>query len=47
MRKDFPLIGFTEVRFDDSFFSVLAEPLELSQKQRFFNFLNVWRMVFQ
>lgn len=42
LRKDFPLSGFLEVRFDDSFFAVLAEPLELAQKLRLFGYANVW-----
>lgn len=29
LRKDFPLIGFIEMRFDDSFSSILAEPSNL------------------
>lgn len=35
MRKDFPLIGFLEARFDDSFAAVMTEPVELAQQQRF------------
>jgi NADH:ubiquinone oxidoreductase subunit C len=40
LRKDFPLIGYFEVRFDDIFQSVLSEPVELVQKFRSFSFGN-------
>lgn len=33
-RKDFPLSGFTEVRYDEGQKRVVAEPLELSQNRR-------------
>jgi NADH:ubiquinone oxidoreductase subunit C len=39
-RKDFPLIGFVELRYDDLFQSIVIEPVELSQKFRFFKFEN-------
>lgn len=35
MRKDFPLMGFLETRYDDSVPAVIAEPVELAQQQRF------------
>ena len=31
MRKDFPLTGYVEVRYDDEKKRVVAEPLELAQ----------------
>ena len=40
LRKDFPLIGFIELRYDDLFQSILIEPVELSQIFRFFRFQN-------
>lgn len=38
LRKDFPLSGFTEVRYDDEEKAVVSEDLELSQEFRYFNF---------
>lgn len=37
-RKDFPLTGYVEARFDDSKFAVVYEPLEITQEFRVFNF---------
>lgn len=42
LRKDFPLSGYTEVRYDDSQKRVVCEPLELAQEFRFFNFTSPW-----
>jgi len=42
LRKDFPLSGYTEVRYDDSQKRVIYEPLELSQEFRVFNFSSPW-----
>lgn len=42
MRKDFPLTGFVEVRYDSEKKSVVAEPLELSQEFRNFDFQSPW-----
>jgi len=38
LRKDFPLTGYIEVRYDDESASIVYEPLELSQEYRIFNF---------
>jgi len=38
LRKDFPLIGFTELRFDDLYQSIFVEPVESTQRFRFFKF---------
>lgn len=40
LRKDFPLTGFIELRYDDSLKRVVYEPLELTQEFRVFNFVN-------
>lgn len=37
LRKDFPLTGFTEVRYDETKKRVVSEPLENSQEFRSFN----------
>jgi NADH:ubiquinone oxidoreductase subunit C len=42
LRKDFPLSGYTEVRYDDSQKRVLSESLEMSQEYRVFNFNSSW-----
>jgi len=42
LRKDFPLSGFVEVRYDDSYKTVLQEPLEVSQAFRIFDFKSPW-----
>jgi len=42
LRKDFPLIGFTELRFDDLYQSIFVEPVEATQKFRFFKFDSPW-----
>ena len=44
-RKDFPQIGFVEVRYDDKKKHVLYEPVELAQEYRKFNFLSPWIQV--
>jgi NADH-quinone oxidoreductase subunit C len=44
LRKDFPLTGFVEVRYDDVFQSILIEKVEFSQKLRVFRFLNPWAL---
>ena len=45
MRKDFPLTGFVEVRYDDELKRVVTEPLELSQEMRKFEFLSPWEHI--
>jgi NADH dehydrogenase (ubiquinone) Fe-S protein 3 len=42
LRKDFPLYGYLEVRYDESKKRVVLEPLELSQAFRQFNFETPW-----
>lgn len=42
LRKDFPLSGFKEVRYDDSQKRVVFESVELSQEFRIYNFVNPW-----
>nr|YP_010577914.1 NADH dehydrogenase subunit 9 [Cryptomonas pyrenoidifera]UZP15134.1 NADH dehydrogenase subunit 9 [Cryptomonas pyrenoidifera] len=42
LRKDFPLSGYTEVRYDDSQKRVVSEPIEMSQEYRVFNFKSSW-----
>jgi len=42
LRKNFPLLGFLEYRYDDLFRSLVVEPLTMSQAFRFFKFFNPW-----
>ena len=42
LRKDFPLTGFSEVRYDDAQKRVVYEPVELRQEFRNFDFLSPW-----
>lgn len=42
LRKDFPLSGFMEVRYDDGEKRVVYEPLEVAQEYRSFNFKSPW-----
>nr|YP_009647123.1 NADH dehydrogenase subunit 9 [Chloropicon maureeniae]QBX98814.1 NADH dehydrogenase subunit 9 [Chloropicon maureeniae] len=42
LRKDFPLSGYTEVRYDDTEKRVIYEPVELTQEYRSFDFANPW-----
>jgi NADH-quinone oxidoreductase subunit C len=42
LRKDFPLTGFVEVRFDDEQKRVVYEPVRLAQEFRNFDFLSPW-----
>lgn len=42
LRKDFPLTGFVEVRYDDEVKRVVYEPVELRQEFRNFDFQSPW-----
>jgi NADH-quinone oxidoreductase subunit C len=42
LRKDFPLTGFVEVRYDDGQKRVIYEPVRLTQEFRNFDFLSPW-----
>lgn len=41
-RKDFPLTGFTELRYDATEQKVISEPVKLAQAYRDFDFLSPW-----
>lgn len=43
-RKDFPLTGYLELRYDDSLNSIVYEPVELAQEYRIFNFISPWEI---
>jgi NADH/F420H2 dehydrogenase subunit C len=42
LRKDFPLTGYTEVRYDYAKKRVVHEPVELTQEFRYFDFASPW-----
>ena len=42
LRKDFPLTGHTEVRYDDLEKIVIYEPVKLSQEYRIFDYMSPW-----
>ena len=42
LRKDFPLSGYVEVRYDDERKRVVYEPVRLAQQFRDFDFLSPW-----
>jgi len=42
LRKDFPIIGYTEIFYNDSVQGIQIIPVELTQNLRFYNFLNPW-----
>lgn len=43
LRKDFPLSGFVELRYDDSQKRIITEYIQFSQEYRKFDFLNPWK----
>ena len=42
LRKDFPLTGYVEVRYDDEKKRVVYEPVKLTQEFRNFDFESPW-----
>jgi NADH-quinone oxidoreductase subunit C len=42
LRKDFPMTGYVEVRYDDARKRVVYEPVNLPQEYRNFDFLSPW-----
>lgn len=42
LRKDFPLTGYVEVRYDDDQKRVVYEPVKLTQEFRKFDYLSPW-----
>jgi NADH dehydrogenase (ubiquinone) Fe-S protein 3 len=45
LRKDFPLTGYTEVRYDEEKKRVVTEPLQLTQAFRNFEPSSPWEQV--
>ena len=42
LRKDFPLTGFVELRYDEDQKRVVYEPVKLTQEFRTFDFMSPW-----
>ena len=42
LRKDFPMTGYVEVRYDEAEKRVVYEPVKLNQEFRNFDFLSPW-----
>jgi len=45
LRKDFPLTGYVELRYDDEQKRVVYEPVKMTQEFRTFDFLSPWEGV--
>jgi NADH:ubiquinone oxidoreductase subunit C len=45
LRKDFPLVGYTQLRYDDSTRRIVVEPVELVQEYRSFDFKSPWNFL--
>ena len=45
LRKDFPLSGYVEVRYDEELKRVISEPIELAQEFRYFDFTSPWEHI--
>ena len=43
LRKDFPLTGHTQVRYDDLQKKVVYEPVKLQQEYRNFDYTSPWK----
>eukprot|EP00037_Helgoeca_nana_P029563 m.353950 g.353950 ORF g.353950 m.353950 type:complete len:229 (-) comp28000_c0_seq3:3156-3842(-) len=44
-RKDFPLTGYTELRYDDEEKRVVCEPIEMAQEFRNFDYTSPWEQI--
>lgn len=45
LKKDFPLSGYLEVRYDDVMKQVVCESIDISQEFRNFNFSSPWEVI--
>jgi NADH-quinone oxidoreductase subunit C len=43
LRKDFPLTGYVQIRYDYEMKSIVSEPLKLTQEFRNFDFVSPWK----
>lgn len=44
LRKDFPVIGYLELRYNEKMKTLIYEPIELTQELREFQFQNPWKI---
>ena len=47
LRKDFPLTGYAQVRYDEAEKRVVYEPVSLTQEYRRFDFASPWEGISQ
>lgn len=45
LRKDFPLTGFIELRYDENKKQIVYESIELSQEFRYFDAISPWEVI--
>lgn len=45
LRKDFPVSGYIEFRYDESKKRVISEPVEFTQEFRYFDFASPWELI--
>lgn len=45
LRKDFPVSGYNQIRYDESLKRIVTEPIELNQEYRYFDYNNPWLTV--
>ena len=45
LRKDYPVEGYVEVRYDDKLKQLIYEPVEFSQAYRNFKFSSPWKNI--
>ncbi|KAK1413518.1 hypothetical protein QVD17_35293 [Tagetes erecta] len=45
LRKDLPLSGYVEVRYDDPEKRVVSEPIEMTQEFRYFDSASPWEQL--
>ena len=43
LRKDFPLTGYSQVRYDETLEKVIYEPVKLDQEYRYFDSISPWQ----
>ena len=43
LRKDFPMTGYVQIRYDYEMKSIVTEPLKLTQEFRNFDFISPWK----
>ncbi len=44
LRKEFPLTGYLELRYDESSKRVVSDPVEVAQEFRTFDFVSPWKL---